>query len=283
MPFTSFSAAGVAAIQAGIVNLNGYPMGITGSLSAGAGAPLKVMRFAKRFGGMLPGPVWATAIGDNHRSIHEYAFNPAQMLTATFMFHGLDLDAYVGFLQLKKFTVGNSYGALIQSNAPVNAAQACVVVNIDAQDADPGQFGLKRFINEIYPLITVASKLGNAQEVNPIEWEYEGRPTQSGKTPWGIPYTVATHGATRAGGFPLTSDYPLVIETFLAAGAEVTYTLAYTPALPTATYVNLWKDTSGTSAPYAFTVTGKVATFAGLTAGDILIFLYEATDFLANL
>lgn len=281
MPFSSFSAAGVAAIQVGKVNLNGYPMGITGSLTPGQGAPLKLTRFSKRFGGLLPSPVWATASGDNHRNLHEYAFNAAQMVNVAFMFHANDLDMYASQLNIRKFTDGNSNGVLIQPNTPVNSSQLSVVVTADAQIADPdGTFGQKRFINEIYSLVTVVPKNGNAQEVTPIEWEHEGRPTQAGKFPWGMPFTRAIHGATRAGGAILTSDYPIVLEAFYAAGGETSYTLTYTPATPTATYVSAWKDTGGVIAPYAVTVVGAAATFSALVAGDIVMFRYEAPELL---
>lgn len=280
--FSSFSNAGVAAIQVGIVNVDGCPMGITGALSGNTGAALRLMQFSKRFGGSAPQPIRATAIGDNNRSRHEYIFNPAQMGEMPFLFGANDLDAYAGFTRTQKVLDGNGYSVGLQTNAPVNAAQACVVVNSDAQIADPGSFGLKRFINEIYPLVTVAPLLANLQEVQASEWGYFGIPTQAGKRPWGIPFDEDTDGYTRAGGILLTSDYPIVLETFLAGGGSpTTYELTYTPATPTSTYVKAWNFEDGT--PESISVTGKDVTFAGQTEGAILVFRYEATDLLANL
>lgn len=280
MPFSSFSAAGIAAIQAGIVNTSGTPMGITGSITNGQGAALSVMKFAKRFGGQAPAPVRVTGIGDNNRSRHEYIFNAAQLGDMTFMFHALDLDAYAGFTGMKKYTDGNSYGVLLQSNAPANAAQACIVVNIDAQNADTGSFGLKRFANEFYSLVTVTPLLAQLQETAMAEWQYQGIPTEADKFPWGFSLNATTHGATRAAGELLTSDYPMTLETLVATTSQTTYTLSYTPATPTSTYVLAWKNgvlqTSGQVA-----VSGKTVTMTGATNGDILVFRYEATDLLA--
>ena len=284
MPFSAATSAGIVSIQAGIVDINGVPWAATGIPAAGTPTPLKTMRFAKRFGGMIPSPVWATALGDNHRNIHEYAFNPATMAQLAFQFHAHDMDMYAGFLRTKKWTQGNGNAVGIQTNAPVNAAQACIVTNMDADIADPdGSFGEKRFLNEIYSLVTVVPKLGNLQEVTPVDWEYEGRPTQAGKTPWGIAFNSLTNGFTRGGGILVGSDYPLILENFLAVGAETSITLTYTPATPGSTYVELWKIVAGVSTPLSFTLSGKVLTVAALTAGDIVCAKYEATDYIQQI
>lgn len=278
MPFSAASAAGIVAMQAAVVNVNGYPMGWTGSISAGVVTPLNIMRFSKRFGGKLPSAVWATAIGDNNRNMHTYAFNPAEMATLGFMFHALDMDAYVSFLKTKKFTLGSHYAIGVQTNAPVNAAQATIFTCMDAAIADPtSSYGQKRFLNEILSLVTVVPVLGDAQEVTPVEWNYEGRPTQAGKMPWGLAYTQATNGFTRGGGILIGSDYPLVQDTFLATGAETTFDLTYEPETPWATYGFAYKDSGGTVTSLATTLSStKTLTFAALSAGDIVSVVYPA-------
>lgn len=282
MPFSAFSAAGVAAIQMGIVDLNGIPWGAAGVGTTGIETPLVRLPFAKRFGGLIPNPVRATAIGDNNRSKHEYIFNPAQMGEIAISQHAFDEDQYAGYTKTKKVTDGNGNAVGIETNAPANATQAAIVVNVDSQIAGQSGFGFKKFINEIYPLVTVYPLFGNLQEVAPTEWQFYGIPTQAGQLPWGTPFTISTHGYTRSGGYLLGSDYPIVIETFLAAGAETTITLTYTPATPFATYIVVYKFASGTwSVITPSGVTGKVITIAALTLGDIIEVRYEATDFLA--
>lgn len=280
--FSSFSNAGIACIQASVVDTAGCPMGITGSLVADTGAAGKIMQFSKRFGGAAPNPVRVTAKGDNNRSRHEYIFNADQMGEISLLFNALDLDGYAGFTKTKKVTDGNSNYIGLQTNAPANAAQSVIVVNMDAQDADQGLFGLKRYVNEIYSLVTIAPTLANIQEVAAAEWGYFGVPTQAGQLPWGVPFTQAVNGFTRGGGILIGSDYPMVIETFLAgAGSPTTYTLTYTPATPDTTYVKAWNF--ATAAPVAVSVTGKVATFTGLAEGTKLVFRYESTDILNDL
>lgn len=282
MPFDSFSNAGIAAIQAGIVDINGFPMGIAGVLANGSGAPLSIMKFSKRLGGAAPQPVRATAIGDNNIRRHEYLFNAANMGEVSLLFGAFDFNAYAGFTKLKKFTSGNGNAVLLQANAPVNAAQACVVVNMDAQDADSGAFGLKRYANEVYPLVTVAPLLANLQEVQAAEWGYYGIPTQAGQAPWGEVFTVTTHGASAAGGILIGSDYPLVVETLITTTSQTTYALTYTPATPTTQYFQAWTNNALLTTANA-TVAAKVVTLTGATNGKIYIFKYEVTDLLSNL
>lgn len=281
MPFSAFSAAGLAAIQMGIVNINGIPCGTAGSLVAATPTPLVRMPFAKRFGGIAPNPVRATAIGDNNRSKHSYIFNPADVGETAIMQHVLDLDQYVGMLKIKKVTDGNGYAVGIQTNAPVNASQACFVVTVDAQEAGLTEFGFKKFISEIYPLVTTTPLLANLQEVAPAEWSFYGIPTQASQLPWGTPFSLATHGFTRSAGYLLTSDYPVVLECFQAAATETTFDLTYTPATPGATYVKAWKFSGGVWSVLSVTLSGtKTLTFSALTAGDIVEARYESTDFL---
>ena len=280
--FDSFTNAGVAAIQVGIVNVDGCPMGVTGTLSADDSVTLKLMHFAKRFGGAAPQPVRATAIGDNNRSRHEYLFNPPQMGELPFLFGSMDLEAYGGFTKTKEITDGNGKSVLLQSNAPVNAAQAVVVVTSDAQDADAGAFGLKRYINEIYSLVTIAPLLANLQEVQPAEWGYYGVPTQAGKRPWGVPFDIDDDGATRAGGVLLTSDQPIVMDTFLAgAGSPTTFDLAYVPTSEDTIFAFLF---SSDGTPVSVTLTPpKTLVFAPLSEGDLLVVRYESADLLKSL
>lgn len=282
MPFGEFSAAGVAAIQGGVVDINGIPWSTTGVPVAAAVTPLFRLPFAKRFGGVAPNPVRATAKGDNNRNRHEYIFNPDQMGETAIMQHALNLDQYAGYLKIKKVTDGNGYAVGIQTNAPVNAAQGVFVVNVDAQQAGlTGVFGLKKFINEIYPLVTMVPLLANLQELAPADWSFFGVPTQASQLPWGTPFSIATHGFTRSGGYLLTSDFPIVCETFKAVGAEVSATLTYTPATPAATYLVAYKFAAGVWSAFTVTsVTGKVANFAALSADDIIFFRYESQDFL---
>lgn len=279
MPFSAASAAGIAAISAAIVDVNGYPKGITGTLTAGTGAPMSIMKFSKRFGGQAPAPVRATAIGDNNTRRHEYVFSPAQMGEISFLFGAMDMDAYAGFAGLKKFAETNGNAVLIQSSQIANAAQACVVVNMDAQVADTGSFGLKRYLNEIYPLVTVTPTLAQVQEVAPAEWSYVGVPTQSGKLPWGVSFTSTTHGAAYAGGIILGSDYPIMLETVVTTTSQTTYSVTYTPATPTTQYFTAWRNGTLQTTSGA-TCSGKTVTMTGAANNDVWVFRYEATDML---
>lgn len=282
MPFSSFSGAGIVGIQAAIVNTSGYPMGITGTIAAGAGAALSFMKFSKQFGGQAPAPVRVTAIGDNNRNRHEYIYNAAQLGDLQFLFGALDLDAYAGFTGTKKATDGNSNAVLLQSSAAANAAQACIIVNMDAQNADSGSFGLKKFVNQIYPLVTITPLLAQLAEVKAAEWAYHGVPTETDRLPWGVALTVATNGATRAAGYMLTSDYPMVMDTAVVTTSQTTYALTYTPAgTIAANYLLGWKNGVLLTSSNLSLAT-KTVTFTGAAYNDVLVFRYEGSDALSS-
>ena len=281
MPFSSFSNAGVACIQAGIVDTSGYPRGIAGVITAGTGAALAVMKFAKQFGGQAPAPVRTTVVGDNNRNRHEYVFSAAQLGELAFLFGALDLDAYAGFTGLKKFTDGNGYGVLLQSSVAPMSAQACVVVNVDAESADTATYGQKKWVNEIYPLVNITPTLAQLREIAGAEWAYTGIPTQAATLPWGVAFTATTHGATKAAGIILTSDYPIAVETLIATTSQTTYALTATPATPTATYLLAWKSGTLQTAGQV-SCSGKTVTLTGAAYNDVYVFRYESTDLLAS-
>lgn len=281
MPFSSASVGGLVIVAAGIVDVNGYPKGITGSLTAGTGAALQVMKMAKRVGGQAAAPVRVTAVGDNNRNRHEYIYPAAQLGEISFLFGVLDMDSYAGFAGLKKYTDGNGNAVLMQSNQAANAAQAVVIATMDAQVADAGSFGLKKYINEIFPLVTVTPLLAQVQEVAAAEWGYTGIPSMADKFPWGVSLNATTHGATRAAGLIIGSDYPMVIETLVATTSQTTYALTYTPATPTTTYFLAWKNGTLLTTSGA-TVSGKTVTMTTPAYNDVYVFRYEATDYVSS-
>ncbi len=213
---------------------------------------------------------------------HEYVFSAAQMGELAFLFGALDLDAYAGFTALKKYTDGNGYGVLLQSNVAPMSAQACVVVNADAESADSGTFGLKKWINQIYPLVNVTPLLAQLREVAGADWAYQGIPTEADKFPWGLTLTSTTHGATRAAGCMLTSDYPMVLETLIATTGQTTYALTYTPATPTTQYVVAWKTGTLQTVTTSYAVSGKTVTMTTPAYNDTYVFRYEAVDLLSS-
>jgi hypothetical protein len=282
MPFTTFAAGGVAAIQAAVVNTNGYPVGMQSTtLTNGQGAGMRVLRFAKKVGGKAMQPQPSIAAGDNNRNRLMFLYPPEQIGNLQFLFDALDLQAYASMSALLVSTDGNSSSVLMQSNAPVNQIQTCFIVNVDAENADSGAFGRKKFINEIYPLVNVASLLADLASVTKTEWEYYGIPTQADRAPWGTPFTVATNGATRAAGLLMTSDYPMTLDTFVGDGTTTTYNLANTPAGTTASnYILAWQ---GGVTFTSYSLAGKVVTFtAAPTAGSVTVIRYEALDLLSS-
>lgn len=281
MPFSSAAVGGPVIVAGGVVNASGYPMGVTGSLTAGTGSPLQVLKMSKRIGGQAAAPVRYTAVGDNNRNRLEFIASAAQLAENSFLFHVLDMDWYAGSAGLKKFTDGNGNAVLMQTNQAAAAAQCCIVATMDAEVADSGSFGQKKYVNEIYSLVTITPLLAQLQEVSAAEWGYTGVPSMADKFPWGTSFNATTHGATKAVGEILTSDYPIVLETLVATTSQTTYALTYTPATPTTTYFLAWKNGTLLTTSGA-TVSGKTVTMTTPAYNDVYVFRYEATDYVSS-
>ena len=281
--FSAFTAGGLASLQAGRVDLNGVPWGLTGVAGTpGDSVPMGLLKFSKRFGGVIPNPARMTITGDNHRNIHEYLFNAAQIGELPMLFGALDMDFYQSVTGLKKVTDGNGNAVLVQANAPVSQYQLCVLAAADAKPADEALFGNARYINEIYPLVVAAPLMGNLQEVTGAEYSYFGLPTQCNKLPWGVAFSVSVHGALRGTSYWIGSDYPMVLESEVATVGQTDTTLQYTPASPASTYVKIWDTATGT--PLSVTsAAGKVVTHAAMTLDHVYEIRYESIDLLVSI
>lgn len=233
-----FSAAGVAYAQYAITRL-GLPMGPTGNIAAGQDRGMTPWIGIKQANSNSPEPRMTDVSGNNGRFLHKYAFNPATLGPIDMNFGAMNLSIYAALTGTLVDSTGEWNGIGIETDAPVNKVQACLIFNQDAQDADALYDGEARWLNWFYPLVNVSFLGVNAEEINPSTWNFRGIPTRASKNPWGKPFTILENGYTRAKARPLTSRYPLTLHTYIhpgTAGAK-TFTLDYSPASDETGYV----------------------------------------------
>ena len=94
------------------------------------------------------------------------------------------------------------------SDAAVGTKQVCIVFTVDAQDADAAA-GVKRYLNYIYPLVTLTPLYGQHQEATGMDWPWRGTPTRDARSHglprvrWWFARAGASHAARlRARGCP---------------------------------------------------------------------------------
>lgn len=292
---TIFSQAGVAMAQYEINDpTTGLGAGPTGSITPGSGRGMGRYIAIKNASAPNPAARVVNATGDNGRFLQSYVFNPAELGLIALSFGAFDQNAYAAFSKTKLQTVGDAYMSGIQTSQPANAAQATLLVTMDAQDADAAQFGQARFANIFYPGLNVWSLGENAAEVAAAEFQYNGIPTQVGRTPWGIAFNLVDNGFTRSKGIKLVTKYPLTKHTYVvtATPATVTFTLDFSPTTDqTGPAIKAFQYTPSTSNGRAAVINSVniatrqivVAPASGNFAdGDIVYVLYESFDVQAN-
>jgi hypothetical protein len=290
-----FSQAGVAMAQYEIVDPNtGLGAGPTGSIAAGSTRGMGRYIAIKNASAPNPAARVVNASGDNGRFLQPYTFNPAELGLIALGFGAFDMNAYTAFSKTKLATVGDAYMVGIGTNQPANAAQATLLITADAQDADVAQFGQARFANYFYPLLNIWSLGENAAEVQAAEFQYNGIPTQAGRSPWGMAFTQAINGFTRSKGVKLVTKFPLTMNRYIVSGTQssVTFTLDFSPTTDqTGEAIKAFRFTPSTSSGVAavmssvniatrsVTVTPTSGSFAD---GDVITVLYESFDVQAN-
>lgn len=292
---TIFSQAGVAMAQYEINDPNtGLGAGPTGSIAPGSGRGMGRYIAIKNAAAPNPAARVVNATGDNGRFLQSYVFNPAELGLIALGFGAFDQNAYAAFSKTKLDTVGDAYASGIQTSQPANAAQATLLVTMDAQDADVAQFGQARFASVFYPGLNVWSLGDSAAEVQAAEFQYNGIPTQVGRYPWGIAFTLANNGFTRAKGVKLVTKFPLTVHTYYVSGiqASVTFTLDFSPTTDqTGPAIKAFRYTPSTSVGIAAVLTSVnigtrqvvVTPASGSFAdGDVVKVLYESFDVQAN-
>lgn len=286
-----FSEAGVAMAQWEIIDPNtGLGAGPTGSITPGSGRGMGRYVAIKNAAAPNPDARVVNVTGDNGRFLQPYTFNPAELGVIDMGFGAFNMNAYAAFSGTKIDTVGDAYAVGMGTNAPANARQASLLITADAQDADVLHFGDARFTNWFYPLLNVYSIGTTMAEVAAADWGFKGVPTQSGRYPWGTPFTLLTNGFTRAKGTPLVTKYPLTLHRYYVTGtpATVTFTLDFSPTTDqTGQAIKAFRyiPSSGVSAAAllnSVVIATRQVTVApasgNFSDGDVVSVLYESFD-----
>lgn len=285
-----FSAAGVAYCQYAITR-NGLPMGPSGSIAAGQARGMGAWIAIKQANSQSPDPRITPVTGNNGRFLHQYGFNPAELGNIDMNFGAFNMNVHAAMTGTEVDNIGEWNAVGVETDAPLNAVQACLILNVDAQDADALYDGQARWVNWFYPLINTSFKGVNIEEIAAATWNYLGIPTRSGKYPWGVAFTRERNKFTRAKAVPLTSRNPLTIDTYVHDGTPgaKTFTLENSPASDETGYVvKAWNNkadgTVEVVTPTNIDIATKAVTIPDISAdnGDVIEVLYETFDLSFN-
>lgn len=280
---TKLAAMGLTLGQYAVVDSNGYPKGTTGVLSNGSAAGFALISALKSAGGQAGAPEEVNGTGDNRRTKHKWVVGAAELASLDLGVIHFDLTMHEAITGNKVQTLSDWSWAPAESNAQVGNIQSCVILTADGQEAG-SPFGVQRYLNWVYPLLSITPLYANFSEAEVAEFQMRGSPTMASKTPWGETLGLSTHGATKMARFPFfTKDYPLTMHTIVENGTSTSFTLSYTPAGTQASnYIKVWRNGAIlTSGHFTVTTATKSLTINTLgSAGDVVVVAYEATDIL---
>lgn len=282
VPNTSIvQMAGVRYAQYAVCDVDGYPNGPAGSLANGAQRGMGLHVGVKRAGGQAPENRSSDATGDDgsYQMAFLYGPNATGRLNLSFAPYNMDFLTAVTGTKIQTSDEWNMVGE--ETNADPNSATICLLFNIFSREADT-DMGKARWTNLFYPLVAVAPRYAEHQEVAVAEWPYIGVPARAAKTPWGVAFTKGINGFTRAARIRRTSRYPLTMSTLIGNASATVINLDYTPSSDDTGFtvkvytdgIELTKTTQWTCNPGLKKVTLAVAPAIATRT----IVLYEAID-----
>ena len=273
--------AGVHRAQWCLIDSDGYPMGPTGSISNGASRGMGIHPGVKRGGGAGAEPRVVNSTGDDGDHLMQFAFKPNEIPRMDVLMATYNMDFYVAATGTKIHQDGEWNTVLEDTNADINTAQMCILMNILSQEGDT-DFGKTRWTNLFYPIVQMVPLFATHEEAAAADWAFRGIPSRSAKYPWGVSWTKFTNGATKATKFRRTSRLPMTMHTFIGDGATTIISLDYSPASDHTGYVvKVYKEGSELAPTTNFTVNPglkRVTLTAAPTAGQRVVVVYETFD-----
>jgi hypothetical protein len=227
-------AAGFARGQVAKLNSGGYPMGLTGTLSAGSSVGLYDIQGVQNANVQIPQAEKTTVMGNN-QVMAAFLWKPGDTPE-------WDMDCAVIDMDLAAAAENVKVRDLDKWSIHPIAAEDLVydtmmlLLSTNAQSKDSGSDGLDLWYHVLIPRVQMAY-LGPAgltmRGENLARYHCIVSPTSL--LPWGESMSLDNEGTTRAPILEWISEYKLSIDTIALEAATAQITLAYTPAMDAVT------------------------------------------------
>lgn len=279
-----FVTGGVAKFQYALVDSDGYVNGPSGLLAQGAQRGMGIHAGIKRAGGQANDPRTRTSTGDDGLFRINWLFPADADGNLDLNFAPMHFDFMALVTSTKNYSDGEWNTIGMETNTDPSAAQLCLLINIQAKEAD-ADMGKGRWYNLCYPLVSLYPKYGQHEEATDAQWPYTGVPSRSAKTPWGVAFTTALFGFTRAPRFAFTSRNPVAMHTLIGNASATVLNLDHTPASDHTGYVvKVNKEGVPLTPTTDFTVNPGLKTITLTSppaAGARVVARYETFDLIA--
>lgn len=280
---TKFDMTGIKRMDFAVLDTDGYPEGLTGSLANGADSGFYRLEGIKTADLSMGNPDLVNIVGDG-RFQSAYLFPPGAAPQGTIEGAMYDIDAAVALDGTKKVTKGH-WTMHVAGGAEADYKDVAAIFSGWGTSKTTGYRGKKIYWGYLVPKMQLVM-LGTSpmQERNAVQARIFAAISEADKYPWGEALTVASEGVTGGLMIPYSGVYPITMHTFVGDGATTTVVLDETPAgddTASPQCVFIYNATDGavltTTTDFTVTVATKTITFqAGHipTAGDVHVIYY---------
>ena len=267
-----FDMTGIRRMDIGILNDDGIPMGLTGSLANGADSGLYRVEGLKNADLSLGNPDVVSIVGDGRFS-SAYVFPPGEAPQGTIEGTIFDVDLVAALESTKKVTKGPWTWAVL-GGREAEYVDCMAILQGWAKSKTTGYRGKKLYWGYIVPKLQIAvlgtTAMQQRQEVNA---RLQMVISETDIYPWGEALTLASDGVTGGLMIPFSGQYPMTMHTFVGDGTTDTVVLDETPAgeddaSPQMLFVYDQTNSAWLVTTTVYTVTPSTKTLA-FTAGNI--------------
>lgn len=278
-----FDMTGIRRMDIGILNDDGIPMGLTGSLANGADSGLYRVEGLKNADMSMGNPDVVSIVGDG-RFQSAYVFPPGEAPQGTIEGTIYDVDLAVALEGTKKVTKG-PFTWHVAGGREADYVDCMAILQGWAKSKTTGYRGKKLYWGYIVPKLQIAV-LGTTamQQRQAVDARLQMVISESDIYPWGEALALASEGVTGGLVIPFSGQYPMVMHTFVGDGTTDDVVLEETPAgdddaSPQMVFVYDWTNEAWLVTTTAFTVDAatKTLTYEAASipaAGEVNVIVY---------
>lgn len=267
--------AGFHRAQTALLDVNGYPAGLAGALSAGGDAGLYQMLGVRNSAINVPSPRRTVVRGDQ-RPLRTFFFPPDDAPSWDTEVAVSDWDVAAAFEDVKARDLA------AWSLHPIGAKDltyksGCLLLSSHAASKDSGSDGLDGWYHLLIPSVKMAYLgPGELNDINELSFKFAVTVSPASKHMWGEPVSDTNEGTTEAVMFEMSTLGPISLHTVAGNDVITSVVLDYTPLSSAVDDGHILYFLNGVETALASITPGtKTATFAALAAGAYGVVAYE--------
>lgn len=279
-----FIAAGFDSLQLAFLDSNGFPAGVTGSVSQGSVASMQRFAGVKTAEIQLPETPIVSVTGDDGL-LGTFQFQSNEPRSFALNLGEMNLSILNKSQGTSLYTVGSYYDFAAFDPANQSFVDCVLLASSQAKSMESGNRGAG-YYHMLLPLSQLQWRGNNREEQSAIDFPWNVIMNRADTLPWGTPISSDTFGKDAMTGAIWFSQNRMTLDTYRYNGSDTTYLLSRVPftdangKIHVATWYNRAGGVEGLDVTGSTTIVAatKTLTFSAVTpkaAGDYFISLVE--------